>query len=102
MRLFGRWIIINPLMRIETLLKPILLFCMGVALVVGGCSKGASGQMGPEASLQELNRALQTWVMAKGALPADVSGASKKRLPISIGEREKWITTVAGRRLPRG
>ena len=67
--------------------KPILLSCVVVALVAGGCSKGASTQKGPEASLPELNRALQTWVMAKGAFPADVNELTN-------------FPTLQGKRLP--
>jgi hypothetical protein len=63
----------EPLTRVDSMLRPILLFCVLVALVAGGCSKGPSGQKGPEASLPELTRALQTWYMAKGAYPSDLN-----------------------------
>ena len=55
------------------MLNPILVFCVLVALMTGGCSKGGSSPKGPEASLPELNRVLRTWAMAKGSYPADLN-----------------------------
>ena len=60
-------------MRVAFMFKPLLLSGVLIGLAAGGCSKGASTPKGPEASLPELNRALQTWVMAKGGFPADVN-----------------------------
>ena len=63
--------------------------CVLVAAVAAGCSKGPSGQKGPEASLPELSRALRTWVMAKGAYPSDLNELTNfptlrgKRLPVA-------------------
>jgi hypothetical protein len=51
----------------------ILLFCMVATLATAGCSKGVSSRKGPEATLPEVNRALQTWVMAKGSIPSDLN-----------------------------
>ena len=65
--------------------KPILVSCVLIGLAAVGCSKGA--QKGPEASLPELNRALQTWVMAKGTFPTDVSELTN-------------FPTLQGKRLP--
>jgi hypothetical protein len=46
---------------------------LAAALLVGamGCSK-ASSQKGAEASLPELNRALQMWLMGHGSYPSDL------------------------------
>lgn len=57
----------------DPMLKPFLCLMVGSALLAGGCSKSSSGPKGPAASLPELTRALQTWVMAKGSYPTDVN-----------------------------
>jgi hypothetical protein len=46
---------------------------LAVALLVGamGCSR-VSSQKGAEASLSELNRALQMWLMGRGSFPSDL------------------------------
>ena len=72
-------------MRVAFMFKLILLSCVLMGLAAAGCSKGA--QKGPEASLPELNRALQTWVMAKGTFPTDVSELTN-------------FPTLQGKRLP--
>ena len=57
----------------DPMLKPLVFLMVGSTLLAGGCSKGAPRSKGPEASLPELTRALQTWVMAKGSYPTEVS-----------------------------
>jgi hypothetical protein len=61
----------------------------GGLLLVGllaGCGK-SGGPAGEEASIPELNRALQVWVMSKASLPANVSDLTNfpalqgKRMP---------------------
>jgi hypothetical protein len=63
---------------------PLLLL---VGLLASGCSRKASGPTGPEASLPELTRALQTWVMAHGSCPTDINQLTN-------------FPTLQGKRLP--
>jgi hypothetical protein len=64
-----------------------LILCVLLAAAAGGCSKGPSAGKGSEASLPELSRALQTWVVTKGSYPNDLSELTNfpalrgKRLP---------------------
>jgi hypothetical protein len=65
-----------------------LVLCLLAATLVAGCSKGGTaGPKGPEASLVELNRAMQMWAMTKGSYPSDLSQLTNfpalhgKRLP---------------------
>ncbi len=67
--------------------KLLSVVCLLLALLASGCSKGGTQPTGPEASLPELTRALQTWVMAKGAYPAEVSELTN-------------FPTLRGKRLP--
>jgi len=58
-----------------------------LALTLSGCSPRESAAARPEATLEELNAALGTWVMAKGRPPQSVSeltnfpALKEKRLP---------------------
>lgn len=60
-----------------------------LALTLAGCSPRESAAARPEATLEELNAALGTWVMAKGRPPQSVSELTNfpalkgKRLPAS-------------------
>ncbi len=78
---------------------PILLACVLAALLANGCSK-ASSHNGSEATLPELTRALQTWVMAKGAYPSEVSELTNfptlqgKRLPTPPPGKKLAIDTA--------
>lgn len=67
--------------------------CMLLALALAGCSKRESAGVRPEATMQELNAALATWVMVKG-LPQSVSELTNfpalkgKQLPASpVGKK---------------
>lgn len=68
------------------MLKPLMLGVL-LAAVAGGCSKGPSGAKGPEATLPELSRALQTWAVTTGSYPRDLTDLTNfpalrgKRLP---------------------
>jgi hypothetical protein len=69
-------------------MKSLILLCLVAALGAGGCSKGGTcTPQGPEATLPELTRALQTWIMTKGSLPADVNALTN-------------FPTLQGKRLP--
>ena len=58
-----------------------------LALALAGCSQRDSAAARPEATLEELNAALGTWVMAKGGMPQSVNELTNfpalkgKRLP---------------------
>jgi len=67
--------------------KTLLLIGVLMALLAGGCAKAGSNAKGPEASLPDLSRALQSWVMAKGAYPADLNELTN-------------FPTLRGKRLP--
>lgn len=66
-----------------------LIFALGGAALLAGCSKTSHDQTAnkPEATLAELNSALDSWTMMKGALPPNVSALTNfpalrnKRLP---------------------
>ena len=62
-----------------------LALCMGLSLA--GCSKNAATDIRPEATLEELNVALDTWMMVKATTPQSVNELTNfpalktKRLP---------------------
>ncbi len=68
------------------MLKPLLAMVV-IGTFLAGCSKSAGNKVGSEASLPEVSRALQTWVMAKGSYPRDLNELTNfpalqgKRLP---------------------
>ncbi len=62
-----------------------LLFPLLVGSLLAACSKGPEKQRGPEASLPEVSRALQTWFMAKGSYPRDLNELTN--FPVLQGKR---------------
>ena len=68
------------------MLKLTLAALIGLSLLAG-CSKDSSKDDRTEVSLPELNRTIQTWVMAKGSLPKDLNELTN-------------FPTMQGKRLP--
>ena len=76
---------------------------LAVALLVGamGCSRAPS-QKGTEASLPELNRALQMWLMGHGSFPSDLGQLTNipalkgKQLPAPPPGKKLAFDPVAG------
>lgn len=78
-------------------------FCVFLALALAGCSKREAAGGRPEATMQELNAALDTWVMVKG-LPQSVSELTNfpalkgKQLPTAPAGK-KLAIDIAKRRV---
>ena len=71
--------------KLRVVVSAALALCMGLSLA--GCSKKVATDIRTEASLEELNVALDTWMMVKGTIPPTVSELTNfpalktKRLP---------------------
>lgn len=81
---------INPVVRKLPVLAAIVLTLCVAGLFVGCSKQNRSGTANlPEATLAELNLALDTWTMMKGAMPQNVNELTNfpalrnKRLPVA-------------------